>query len=208
MPAVPPSAPFSAPDPSTPLNDHCTAFVGTLLVASGTRASVAEALKHVAGPFMVFDDRSGRCLDLDSAEDLALQADASESSPKEAVSAPPPRPRGRPRLGVVAREVTLLPEHWEWLSRQPGGASVAIRRLVVEARQGYAQEDGARAGQEVAYRFVSAIASDLPGYEDALRALFVGDRKRFDMSTSAWPEDVREYARARASGAWAERLAP
>ena len=157
---------------------------------------------------MVFDDRTGRCLDLDSAEDLAPRPDPAESPAKEPVSAPPPRPRGRPRLGVVAREVTLLPEHWEWLSRQPGGASVAIRRLVVEARQTYSQEDGARAGQEVAYRFVSAIAGNLSGYEDALRALFVGDRKRFDMSTSAWPEDVRDYARARASGAWAEALTP
>ncbi|WP_082448357.1 DUF2239 family protein [Xylophilus sp. Leaf220] len=208
MPAVPPTAPFSAPDPSPHHIDHCTAFVGTLLVASGNRASVAEALKHVAGPFMVFDDRTGRCLDLDSVEDLAPQPEPADSSSKETVCAPPPRPRGRPRLGVVAREVTLLPEHWEWLSRQPGGASVAIRRLVVEARQSYAQEDGARAGQEVAYRFVSAIAGNLPGYEDALRALFVGDRKRFDMSTSAWPEDVRDYARARASGAWAEALTP
>lgn len=182
--------------------------MGNLLVASGTRASVAEALKHVAGPFMVFDDRTGRCLDLDSADDLLPDAAPSDGAAKETVAAPLPRPRGRPRLGVVAREVTLLPEHWEWLSRQPGGASVAIRRLVVEARQSYSQEEGARAGQEVAYRFVSAIAGDLPGYEDALRALFVGDRKRFDMSTSAWPEDVRDYARARASGAWAEALTP
>ena len=182
--------------------------MGNLLVATGTRAAVAEALKHVAGPFLVFDDRTGRCLDVDSADDLLPQNDANEDIAKENTPAPPPRPRGRPRLGVVAREVTLLPEHWEWLSRQPGGASVAIRRLVVEARQSYAQEDSARAGQEVAYRFVSAIAGNLPGYEDALRALFVGDRKRFDMSTSAWPEDVRDYARARASGAWAEVSAP
>ena len=157
---------------------------------------------------MVFDDRTGRGIDVERAEDFASQFDPCEPSGKDTGAAPAPRPRGRPRLGVVAREVTLLPEHWEWLSRQPGGASVAIRRLVVEARQSYSQEIGARAGQEVAYRFVSAIAGNLPGYEDALRALFVGDRKRFDMSTSAWPEDVRDYARARASGAWAEVSAP
>ena len=108
-----------------------------------------------------------------------------------------PRPRGpgRPKLGVVAREVTLLPRHWEWLAQQPGGASVAIRKLVEEARRTGEDRDRVRQAQEAAYRFMSAMAGNKPHYEDAIRALFAGEAARFEKLIAEWPADVRDHAR-------------
>ena len=100
---------------------------------------------------------------------------------------------GRPRLGVVAREVTLLPRHWEWLGRQPGGASVALRKLVDQARRDNQAHDNLRQAQEATYRFMSAMAGDLPGFEDAARALFAGQGALFAALLAAWPADVRGH---------------
>lgn len=105
-----------------------------------------------------------------------------------------PRGRGRPKLGVVAREVTLLPRHWEWLSIQPGGASVALRKLVEEARRTSGARDRQRAAQEAAFRFMMASGGDLAGFEEAVRALFAADRRGFAAHLSAWPEAVRDHA--------------
>ena len=106
----------------------------------------------------------------------------------------PPRGRGRPRLGVVAREITRLPRHWDWLNSQPGGASVALRKLVDEGRRTSGDRDRRRSVQEAAYRFISALAGNLPGFEEAIRALFAFDRRRFCDLIASWPEDVRDYA--------------
>ena len=116
-----------------------------------------------------------------------------------------PRGPGRPKLGVVAREVTLLPRHWDWLNAQPGGASVALRKLVEEARKTRGQSDTLRARQEAAYRFLSAIAGDWRNYEEATRALFAGDAVRFAELTESWPTDVRDHARHLASAAFSSR---
>ena len=113
-----------------------------------------------------------------------------------------PRGRGRPKLGVVAREVTLLPRHWDWLATQPGGASAAVRRLVDEARQASVSKDRLRQGKEIAYRFMSAMAGDEPGFEEATRALFGGNASRFLEHTAEWPADVRDHARALARRAF------
>jgi hypothetical protein len=114
--------------------------------------------------------------------------------PDEAEAEAPRRRRGRPKLGVVAREVTLLPRHWTWLNAQPGGASVALRKLVEAARKGNGDGDRKRAGQEAAYRFIHAIAGDRAGFEDAARALFAGDLGGFEDAIADWPHDVREHA--------------
>jgi hypothetical protein len=106
----------------------------------------------------------------------------------------PRRGRGRPKLGVVAREVTLLPRHWTWLNAQPGGASVALRKLVEAARRGNGDGDRKRAGQEAAYRFMHAIAGDQPGFEAAARALFAGDLGKLEDAIADWPHDIREHA--------------
>ena len=94
----------------------------------------------------------------------------------------------------MAREVTLLPRHWDWLASQPGGASVALRRLVDEARHANPVADRVRQAREATYRFMTAIAGNQPGYEEAIRALFAGDGARYHGLIAGWPLDVRYYA--------------
>ncbi len=177
----------------------CTAFEGFRRLASGPLIEVALAVKsalerNAPEQILTFDDATGGVLDLDlrgsGAEILERLAPthASEGPPAEM------RGRGRPKLGVVGREVTLLPRHWDWLAEQPGGASVALRKLIDEARRTGAAAQQRRAAHERAYRFISALAGDLPGYEEAARALFAADAAGFDRETSAWPADVRAYA--------------
>jgi hypothetical protein len=133
--------------------------------------------------------------------EAAARAAATENAANVSPPAPAaPRTRGRPQLGVVAREVTLLPRHWEWLALQPGGASVTLRRLIDEARRTSGAQDQVRLAQERAYRFLSAMAGNLPGYEEAVRALFGRKREAFDAHAAAWPEDVRAYALQLAQG--------
>lgn len=105
----------------------------------------------------------------------------------------PPR-RGRPKLGVVSREVTLLPRHWDWLSRQRGGASAALRRLVDDARKAQESSDQTRQRQEAAHKFMTAMAGDLPNFEEALRSLYRGDAQSFDQFVRKWPDDIRSTA--------------
>ena len=114
----------------------------------------------------------------------------------------PARKPGRPRLGVVPREVTLLPRHWDWLAAQPGGASITLRRLVDAARKVSVEDDARRAAQETAYRFMQAMAGDLPAYEEAIRALFAGDFGGFEGHVAHWPDDVREHAALLAADAF------
>lgn len=137
---------------------------------------------------LVFDDATSELIELDlrgSLEDVASRLPAAEI----------PRGPGRPKLGVVAREVTLLPRHWEWLAGQPGGASVAIRKLVERARTADAGSDRRRRAQESAYRFLSAMAGNEPGFEEAARALFAGRRNDVEANMTGWPPDVREHAK-------------
>ena len=167
-----------------------TAFYGLHRIAAGSAAQVARSLQGKSqGEVFVFDDATGRQIDFDSRGTPAEIADRyADSMPDE------PRGRGRPRLGVIAKEVTLLPRHWDWLSLQPGGASVALRKLVDEARRTSGDRDRIRAAQEAAYRFMSAVAGNLPGFEEAARALFAYDRRRFGDLIANWPDGVRDYA--------------
>ena len=181
-----------------------TAFMGHQRLASGPLAEVALAVlkasqKVAAEPIVIFDDAIGRPIDLDlrgTERDVVARLPlpaASSVPPADHVAAPEPRGRGRPRLGVVAREVTLLPRHWEWLGAQPGGASVALRKLVEEARRSSGDRDRSRAAREAAYHFMSTMAGDLPGFEEASRALFADDRRRFGDLIAGWPGDIRDH---------------
>lgn len=167
-----------------------TVFRGMARVATGAPVDVAVFLKEKpqGGEFLVFDDATGRQTDFDT------RGTREEISARYAEAAPTVRGRGRPRLGVVAKEVTLLPRHWDWLSAQSGGASVALRKLVDQARRESGDRDRVREAQESAYRFLSAVAGNLPGFEEATRALFAFDRRRFGELIAEWPEDVRDYA--------------
>jgi hypothetical protein len=187
------------------------AFDGDRCIASGDLRSVARAAKEVLdrrqqAAILVFDADSGP-VDLDfrgSVEDVLDRLPEMAHIPlaaSEAVGAAPRGP-GRPKLGVVAREVTLLPRHWEWLARQPGGASVALRRLVDEARRTSKDKDRIRHAQETAYRFIAAMGENKPHYEEVARALFAGDAGRFEAWTNDWPADVRDHARLLAATAF------
>ena len=189
-----------------------TAFRGQRLLASGALADIALAIRRAehddAKPVVIFSDASGRSIDLDlrgtDEEVLArLPATTTGQTPEEAAPAEP-RGRGRPKLGVVAREVTLLPRHWDWLSAQPGGASVALRKLVDEARRAKGDLDRARAARDAAYHFMSAIAGNLAGFEEAARALFADDRRRMAELIAGWPDDIRDHVVRLASSDRAE----
>ena len=168
-----------------------TAFDGLRKVSSGGAEEVTGFLKNrPQGQILVFEDSTGKQIDFD----LAGKDAGGEAEQIAEDQAAEPRGRGRPRLGVVAKEITLLPRHWDWLNLQPGGASVALRKLVEEARRTSGDHDRIRTAQESAYRFMSAVAGNLPGFEEAARALFAYDRRRFSQTIAAWPEDVRDYA--------------
>jgi hypothetical protein len=178
-------------------------------LASGSLITVALAVRaaQAAGagePILTFDDGSGVVIDFDlrgSEADLKARLAIQEQAGSPAAGArvaggsdSPARTPGRPKLGVVAREVTLLPRQWEWLASQPGGASQALRRLVDEARRTDAGKTEMRAAREAAYRFLSALAGDLTGFEEVIRSLFSGDTDGFYNRMSVWPPDVRDHA--------------
>jgi len=155
-----------------------TVFYKDEVIARGAPGEFAGALRGLeplarSSDLLAFDDETGAQVDLDL------------------TAAPPPRPRGRPSLGVEAREITLLPRHWEWLTQQPGGASVSLRKLVEAAmRRGRSDRDRA----DAACRFLTVMAGDRSGYEEATRALYAGDKQRFVMNALPWPEAIRNHA--------------
>jgi uncharacterized protein len=173
----------------------CTAFHGMQRLAGGALPEVALQAKIAIDrgeQVLIFDDTTSEPIEVDfrgTAEDVRKRLTRAAEPPDAA-----PRGPGRPKLGVVAREVTLLPRHWEWLSGQPGGASVALRKLVEEARRANAGKDCVRQSQEAAYRFMSAMAGNLQDFEEATRAFFAGDGARFDELIEPWPRDVRDHA--------------
>lgn len=178
-----------------------TAFAGPHKVASGTLHALAQTLKELVtrdpdAQILIFDDTSGSQVDLNLHGSLAevLQRLPRAATPAPQDDAPAPaRTAGRPKLGVVAREITLLPRHWEWLATQPGGASVALRKLVEQAQRGNKAHDEQRQAREAAYKVMSALAGDAAGFEEASRALFAGRQQAFLENVRDWPADVREH---------------
>jgi len=187
--------------PPPAVTETYTAFHGQRLLASGSLAEIARAIRRAehddAKPVVVFSDASGRPIDLDlrrtDEEVLARLPTTVPGQTDEDAAPAEPRGRGRPKLGVVAREVTLLPRHWDWLNAQPGGASVALRKLVEQARRTGADADRARMSREAAYHFMSAMAGNLPQFEEAARALFADDRRRMAELIAQWPSDIRDH---------------
>jgi uncharacterized protein len=183
------------------MTDYFTAFEGQRRLAMGALAEVALAVKlaeqrRTSEPILIFSDATGRAIDLDLRGDCqAVLARLPKGAGAADEAEPPsePRGRGRPKLGVVAREVTLLPRHWEWLNAQPGGASVALRKLVEQARRANGDAERHRVARDAAYHFMSAMAGNLPGFEEASRALFADDRRSFTRLIAAWPADIRDH---------------
>jgi uncharacterized protein len=184
------------------LSPDYIAFEGERRIAFGDLQAVARAAKqtldqHKEASVLIFDGSTSEPVDLDfrgGLEDVLARLPApNDTAPAEPELAPNRGP-GRPKLGVVAREVTLLPRHWEWLAQQAGGASVAIRKLVEEARRGSDDRDRIRRAHEAAYRFMSAMAGNRPHFEEATRALFAPDPVRFKALIAGWPADVCDHA--------------
>ncbi len=170
-----------------------TAFAGTALVGSGDLAAILAcchgAQESGRDGVLVFSDESGKQVDFDlhgSLDEVLARHGLSGEGPK--------RGPGRPKLGVKGMEVTLLPRHWDWLERQPQGVSATLRRLVDEARGRETESDRERERMDAAFRFMSAMAGDLPGYEEACRALYRRDRAVFGALVGLWPADIRDHA--------------
>ncbi len=200
---------------------EATAWVDGDLLAAGSLRDVAAAAKESidAGDtrhVLVLDGADSRQLEIDYRGTLAdvlaripesaaaadAEGEPTAADPEPAEATPGPRSPGRPKLGVVGREVTLLPRHWEWLNAQPGGASVALRKLVEAARKQNADAERVRAAQDVTYRFLSLVAGNEAGYEEAIRALYASDAAKFVALSEAWRPAVRDYARLYAGPAF------
>jgi hypothetical protein len=186
-----------------------TSFDGWKCIATGNLETNVLAVKRAIEsgspqPVLIFDDRTGLVQEVDirgtdsetlarlpqaPSDDLTAGAGSVETAP----SSLQPRGRGRPKLGVIPREVTLLPRHWDWLATQPGGASVALRKLVEDARRNSAGREDKRKAQERAYQFMSTMAGNMAGFEEGSRALFAGDLKKFSLLIAEWPSDIRDY---------------
>lgn len=181
-----------------------TAFLHKKQFAAGDLGYVALQVKGLLerepqAAALIFSDEDGKLIDVDfrgSPEEVMARLPDSPQKPEAEETARGP---GRPRLGVVAREVTLLPRHWEWLAAQPGGASVALRKLVEEARRVNHDADQRRQSQEAAYRFMSAMAGDEAGFEEAARALFAARGDDFIAAQSGWPQDISRHVQALAA---------
>ena len=184
----------------------CTAFNYKTRIASGDLRHVALKSKEVLdndqnARVLIFDDITSEVIEIDfrgTPEQLAKRmeaaAGATDNSEPASIDSVARRP-GRPKLGVVAREITLLPRHWEWLARQPSGASVALRKLVEQAIKANRDKDSVRRAQNAAYRFMSTMAGNEPAFEEAIRALFSQQSERFLSLIEVWPADVREHAK-------------
>jgi hypothetical protein len=179
------------------------AFVGARRVAAGPLGEILPALKarldsDPSELQLVFEVETGKRRDFDLRGSLDVVMARYEP--------PPAQGRGRPKLGVTSREVTLLPRHWEWLDAQPSGASAALRRLVEAAIKHEPGKERARRIRSALSGFLSAMAGNRPNYEEACRALFAGETARLADLVARWPKDIREYVLAQAqSAASAER---
>ncbi|MBR0871737.1 DUF2239 family protein [Bradyrhizobium tropiciagri] len=187
------------------MNPAFVAFESERRIAAGDLGEVVRAAKQLLerrkdAAILVFDGRTSALVDVDyrgSVDDVLKRLPKPKppaAEEPEQVEPAAPRGPGRPRLGVVAREITLLPRHWDWLAQQKGGASVAIRKLIDEARRAGGDKDRTRLAQDAAYRFMTTMAGNRPHYEDAIRALFAHDRRRFSTLIADWPADIRDHA--------------
>ncbi|MDD5037222.1 MAG: DUF2239 family protein [Methylococcaceae bacterium] len=180
------------------------AFSQDKCIASGAPREVAADVKRFVDSqstdnVLIFDAKTSLPVEIDLRGSLSMVLERlpaiqeQEPAPDSASPIASGRTAGRPRLGVTAREVTLLPRHWEWLATQPGGASVALRKLVEQALRSSKDADRVRQAQEAAYRFMNVMAGDSPGFEDATRALFAGDIGRLQQFVSTWPRDISKH---------------
>lgn len=192
---------------------YCTAFLGVGVVASGSLQHVVSTVKDALDDryltqLLIFDDSTGKQIDVDfrgkTDDVLKRLREQFGDFPGTEVNHQPTQRVGRPKLGVVSGEVTLLPRDWEWLKSQPGGASVTLRKLVDEARRAGGKQSKIRESQEATYHFMTAMAGNFHQYEEALRALYAGDLDRFNHFIDDWTPDIRNHIKRLAANAFPE----
>ena len=178
-----------------------TVFAGDrLIVSAGLRTIILRTKECLdrgeAGPILIFEDQTGEQIDFDFRGTPDEVLTRLSSHPLLAPGDTPGKSRtgpGRPKLGVVCREVSLLPRHWDWLDQQPGGVSGALRKLVEEARKSGRGRELARMARDAAGKFMSVMAGNLPGFEEASRALYAKNQERLEGLIREWPEDIRKH---------------
>ncbi|MEK5239399.1 DUF2239 family protein [Paenibacillus sp. FSL L8-0470] len=191
----------------------CTAFLGVGVVASGSLQHVVSTVKDALDDrdltqLLIFDDTTGKQIDVDfrgkTDDVLKRLGEQFGDLPGAEMNHQPTRRVGRPKMGVVSGEVTLLPKDWEWLKSQPGGASVTLRKLVGDARRDGGKQSKIRESQEATYHFMTAMAGNFHQYEEALRALYAGDFDRFYHCIDDWAPDIRNHIKRLAANAFPE----
>ncbi|WP_440959967.1 DUF2239 family protein [Paenibacillus nitricinens] len=191
----------------------CTAFLGVGVVASGSLQHVVTTVKDTLDDrdltqLLIFDDTTGKQIDVDfrgkTDDVLKRLGEQFGDLPDMEMNNQPTRRVGRPKLGVVCGEVTLLPKDWEWLKSQSGGASVTLRKLVGDARRAGGKQSKIRESQEATYYFMTAMAGNFHQYEEALRALYADDSDRFYHLIDNWAPDIRNHIKKLAADAFPE----
>jgi len=183
-------------------------FVGWELVARGTLDEVVAACRLASAQrpnqrTAFFDDVSGHAVEApvaptatrspsEGVSPIVRSAPAAEREASDATGPQRKRGPGRPRLGVVSREVSLLPRHWEWLSAQRGGTSATLRRVIDAARKADGGTTERRRTIDAAHRFLWDIAGDLPCFEELTRALYAEQFQRVADLSCSWPTGVRQ----------------
>lgn len=174
----------------------CIAFSGDIKISSGPILKVAEAtkkhlIKKPNSDIQIFDHDTGQFLEVDFRGSLSQVVERMKKSfiiETEKIRGP-----GRPKLGVVSKEITLLPKHWDWLNLQANGASGSIRKLIDEAMKRNVAKDELKRSQNSVYKFMTIMAGNYPLYEEALRAFYANDNAKFKYIITNWPKDVRDH---------------
>lgn len=165
-----------------------SAFSGSRLLATGPLPVVLAAAypfrDNSPSPLLIFSHTDGHQADFNWQG--TLEEVIARASPAAVRTGP-----GRPKLGVVSTEVTLLPRHWDWLNSQPARASGTIRRLVDQAMAREAGNEKRR--REVLGTILWALAGNEPGFEEASRALYSGNIERLKTLVSAWSGSLGEF---------------
>ncbi len=188
-----------------------TAFEGSQVLISGRLDEVALKVRrrlttHPAASILIFSDVTGKQMDLDlrGSESEMMERLRVFITTEEKQGSLPQGP-GRPKLGVLPREVSLMPRHWEWLATQSGGASATLRRLVEEASKNHSPKELIKMAQERTHAFMTALAGNLSHYEEALRALYAKEKQTFQSLIRPWPEDIRTYVKKLAKPVWEDQ---
>jgi hypothetical protein len=192
-----------------------TAFHGSLHLITGSLREVLTHLKSQAEGLdarsttpivdaLIFEDRTGRQVDFNLRGTLSEVLE--REAPLPGASAPAKAGPGRPKLGIVSREISLLPRHWDWLELQRGGASATLRRLVDEARKQNPGQERVQQAQAATDRFLGAVAGDLLHFEAASRALYARDQAAFVAHSASWPVDIRAHALNLAAPVFADHV--